>query len=103
MLHHLTQADKEALQWYAVASVQHSGEAVHVQAEAQSFIASSDCPEYLKKAERRLGEEVDRVANYLDSSSEAHITKVVETELIGKQVGHSHHSACISRATVRAP
>ncbi len=56
------------------------------QAEAQCYIGSSDCPDYLKKAEKRLGEEIERVVNYLDPSSEAHITKVVENELIGKQV-----------------
>ena len=57
-----------------------------LQAEAQCYIGSSDCPDYLKKAEKRLGEEIERVVNYLDPSSEAHITKVVENELIGKQV-----------------
>lgn len=56
------------------------------QAEAQCYIGSSDCPDYLKKAEKRLGEEIERVVNYLDPSSEAHITKVVENELIGKQM-----------------
>ena len=40
----------------------------------------------MRKAEKRLGEEIERVVNYLDPSSEAHITKVVESELIGKQV-----------------
>ena len=57
-----------------------------VQEEAAEFMASSDCPEYLRKAERRLQEEVDRVANYLDPSSEAKITRVVEKELIQNQV-----------------
>ena len=56
------------------------------QAEAQSFSTTSDCPDYLGKAERRLLEEIERVQNYLDPSSEPKITKVVETELIGKQV-----------------
>eukprot|EP00891_Asterochloris_glomerata_P001669 jgi/Astpho2/1669/e_gw1.00032.27.1_t len=56
------------------------------QAEAQVFIASSDCPQYLLKAERRLSEEIARVQNYLDPTSEAKITRVVETELIGKQM-----------------
>lgn len=61
-----------------------------LQAEAQCYIGSSDCPDYLKKAEKRLGEEIERVQNYLDPSSEAHITKVVENELIGKQVDCHH-------------
>jgi cullin 3 len=38
--------------------------------EAQEFIAASDCPDYLKKAERRLVEEATRVAQYLDPSTE---------------------------------
>ena len=55
------------------------------QGEAQAYLASCDCPGYLKKAERRLAEEKERVANYLDQSSEPKILRVVETELIHKQ------------------
>jgi cullin 3 len=40
-----------------------------------------------RQAERRLGEEVDRVKHYLDASTEAKITRVVENELIREQVG----------------
>ncbi|KIZ00668.1 cullin 3 [Monoraphidium neglectum] len=54
--------------------------------EAQAFVASCDCPQYLRKAERRLGEEVDRVKHYLDASTEAKITRVVENELIREQM-----------------
>lgn len=50
--------------------------------ESQEFIESCDCGEYLKKAERRLNEEIERVAHYLDAKSEAKITNVVEQELI---------------------
>lgn len=50
--------------------------------EAQQYIATSDCPEYLKKAEQRLSEEVMRVAHYLDPSTEARITAVVESEMV---------------------
>ena len=57
-----------------------------VQAEAQEYLVSCDCPDYLRKAEKRLAEEVERVRNYMDPSSEAKITRVVETELIQKQV-----------------
>jgi cullin 3 len=57
-----------------------------LQAEAQEYIATCDCPEYLRKAEKRLTEETDRVAHYLDSSSEPKIARVVEAELVGKQV-----------------
>lgn len=58
-----------------------------VQAEAQEYLVSCDCPNYLRKAEKRLAEEVERVRNYMDPGSEAKITRVVETELIQKQVG----------------
>lgn len=54
--------------------------------EAQEYISSSDCPEYLRKAEKRLSEELERVKNYLDPSTEPKITKVVETELIMNQM-----------------
>ena len=50
--------------------------------ESVRFLATSDCPEYLKKAERRLQEEVSRCAAYLDPSSEAKITAVVDREMI---------------------
>ncbi|GLT36168.1 hypothetical protein SLA2020_105630 [Shorea laevis] len=50
--------------------------------ESQEFIESCDCGEYLKKAERRLNEEIERVSHYLDAKSEAKITNVVEKELI---------------------
>lgn len=56
------------------------------QAEAQEYIASCTCPDYLKKAEKRLAEESERVTQYLDASTEPKITKVVETELVQKQV-----------------
>lgn len=46
------------------------------QAEAQEFIASCDCPTYLAHAEKRLGEEAERVANYLDVGSEPRVVKV---------------------------
>ena len=56
-----------------------------VQAEAQEYLASCDCPEYLCKAARRLAEESERVTHYLDPGSDAKITRVVEEELIEKQ------------------
>ncbi|KAM1824396.1 hypothetical protein ACFX13_023988 [Malus domestica] len=43
---------------------------------------SCDCGNYLKKAERRLTEEMERVSHYLDARSEAQITNVVEKEMI---------------------
>ena len=50
--------------------------------ESQEFIESCDCGEYLKKAERRLNEEIERVSHYLDTRSEVKITNVVEKEMI---------------------
>ncbi|GAV72337.1 Cullin domain-containing protein/Cullin_Nedd8 domain-containing protein [Cephalotus follicularis] len=50
--------------------------------ESQEFIESCDCGEYLRKAERRLNEEMERVSHYLDPRSEAKITNVVEKEMI---------------------
>eukprot|EP00882_Tetradesmus_deserticola_P002834 GHRQ01003012.1.p1 GENE.GHRQ01003012.1~~GHRQ01003012.1.p1 ORF type:complete len:735 (+),score=416.28 GHRQ01003012.1:173-2206(+) len=54
--------------------------------EAQEVIASSNAPEYMLKAERRLAEEVERVKNYLDESTEPKITHVAEHELITVQM-----------------
>ncbi|XP_050939867.1 cullin-3A-like isoform X2 [Cucumis melo] len=50
--------------------------------ESQQFIESCDCGDYLKKAERRLNEEIERVSHYLDARSEPKITSVVEKEMI---------------------
>ncbi|KAL5080229.1 hypothetical protein RYX36_008650 [Vicia faba] len=50
--------------------------------EAQKFIESCDCGDYLRKAERRLNEEMERVSHYLDPRTESEITKVVEKEMI---------------------
>lgn len=41
---------------------------------------------YLMQAEKRLAEEVERVKNYLDESTEPKITRVAENELIAAQV-----------------
>ncbi|CAA0834686.1 Cullin-3A [Striga hermonthica] len=55
-------------------------------AESQEFIECSDCGGYLKKAERRLIEEIDRVSHYLDERSEPKITNVVEKEMIANHM-----------------
>ncbi|XP_030550614.1 cullin-3A isoform X1 [Rhodamnia argentea] len=54
--------------------------------ESQKFIECCDCGEYLKKAERRLNEEMERVTHYLDAKSEAKITNVVEKEMIANHM-----------------
>jgi hypothetical protein len=74
--------------------------------EAQSFLATSDCPEYLRKAERRLAEEGERVKLYLDPTTEPKITKVLEAELIAAQVsvlggGGGVSPGCVSVSDLR--
>lgn len=54
--------------------------------ESQKFIECCDCGDYLKKAERRLNEEIERVSHYLDAKSEAKITNVVEQEMIANHM-----------------
>ncbi|KAK8522909.1 hypothetical protein V6N13_115857 [Hibiscus sabdariffa] len=54
--------------------------------ESQKFIECCDCGDYLKKAEIRLNEEIERVAHYLDVKSEAKITNVVEKEMIANHM-----------------
>ncbi|KAL2552310.1 Cullin-3A [Forsythia ovata] len=39
--------------------------------ESQQYIEHCDCADYLKKAEKRLNEEIERVSHYLDVKSEA--------------------------------
>lgn len=54
--------------------------------EAAEFLSQNNAPDYMRKAERRLQEEVERVRAYLDESTEPKITKVAEHELIAKQM-----------------
>ncbi|CAM6006835.1 unnamed protein product [Sphagnum balticum] len=54
--------------------------------ESQQFIETSDCADYLRKAEKRLNEEIDRITHYLDPKSEPKITSVVEREVIGNRM-----------------
>lgn len=54
--------------------------------EATELITSCDCPEYIRRAERRLTEEQERVKHYLDASTDAKITHRVETELVANQM-----------------
>lgn len=55
-------------------------------AEAQQYIATSDCPDYLRKAEGRLDEELARVKHYLDAGTELKISGVVQDEMIKNQM-----------------
>ena len=58
-----------------------------LQKEAQQFLTTCGCPEYLTKAEKRLNEEIERVKHYLDHMTESKIIQAVETELVFNQVG----------------
>ncbi|KAJ4960622.1 hypothetical protein NE237_020532 [Protea cynaroides] len=67
--------------------------------ESQQFIECCDCGDYLKKAERRLNEEMERVSHYLDTKSEAKITNVVEKETIEnhmQRLVHMENSGLVS-------
>lgn len=59
--------------------------------ESQEFIECCDCGDYLKKAERRLNEEIERVFHCLDLKSESKITKVVEKEMIANHMSRLVH------------
>ncbi|KAL5724941.1 Cullin-3A [Ranunculus cassubicifolius] len=59
--------------------------------ESQQFIECCDCGDYLKKAERRLNEEMERVSHYLDAKSEGKITNVVEKEMIANHMQRLVH------------
>ncbi len=64
--------------------------------EAQAYMAGADCPEYLRRAERRLAEESERCRAYMADSTEAKIVGVVENELIREQVrGSSIRSTAV--------
>ncbi|KAF5768940.1 putative cullin [Helianthus annuus] len=55
--------------------------------ESQRLIeCCCNCGEYLKKTEKCLNEEIDRVVCYLDAKSEVKVTNVVEKEMIESQM-----------------
>ncbi|CAI6002869.1 unnamed protein product [Closterium sp. NIES-64] len=54
--------------------------------EAQRYLGTCDCADYLKVAERRLEEEGERVAQYLDARTEGKVTGVVEREMVGNHL-----------------
>ncbi|EEC78114.1 hypothetical protein OsI_17639 [Oryza sativa Indica Group] len=54
--------------------------------ESQQFIECCDCGEYLKKAERRLAEELERVSQYMDAKTADKITSVVDTEMLANHM-----------------
>lgn len=73
----------------------------NAQKEAAEYLQTSDCPEYLAKTERRLGEESERVRFYLDPSTESKVTAVLEAEMIKGQVGCIQvHNPCVVEGLV---
>ncbi|CAM9374818.1 unnamed protein product, partial [Heterosigma akashiwo] len=53
--------------------------------KSQEWIQSDSTPDYMVKAERALEEERQRVANYLNPSTEAKLLRVVDQELLEKR------------------
>eukprot|EP01133_Synstelium_polycarpum_P018802 gene18802-22488_t len=60
--------------------------ATHYQMESQAFISSCSCPDYMKKVEICLKEELERVSYYLDISSEPKLKEVAERQLISNHM-----------------
>ena len=60
--------------------------AAHYAAEAAAAVAAVQPPEYLRRAEARLAEEVARVAHYMDAVTEPKIVKTVETALLASHL-----------------
>ncbi|EGC36121.1 hypothetical protein DICPUDRAFT_151475 [Dictyostelium purpureum] len=58
----------------------------HYQAQSQSLITTCSCPDYMKKVEICLKEELERVSHYLDSSSEPKLKEVCEKQLISNHM-----------------
>ena len=56
--------------------------------EAQTFLASSDCADYLRRSQERLNEEHTRVKEYLNARTERCVVVQVEEELLTRQMGH---------------
>jgi len=55
--------------------------------EGNEYSAQTDVSDYLKHCERRLAEEAERCANYLDSSTSRGLMRVCEQELIEAHIG----------------
>ncbi|CAG8500314.1 7437_t:CDS:10 [Cetraspora pellucida] len=54
--------------------------------EGQMLVGECDAPEYMKKVEKRLNEEEQRVRHYLSPTTEPKIRNIVEEELISKHL-----------------
>uniref|UniRef100_A0A1D1Y7V5 Cullin-3-B n=1 Tax=Anthurium amnicola TaxID=1678845 RepID=A0A1D1Y7V5_9ARAE len=54
--------------------------------EGQMLVGECDAPEYMKKVDKRLNEEEQRVRHYLSQTTEQKIRTIVEEELISKHL-----------------
>merc|ERR1711998_17578 len=73
--------------------------AIFYQSESQQYISQNSASEYMKKAEKRLLEEKERVDHYLDPSSESKIREVTERGMIAKHMkalAEMENSGCIA-------
>ncbi|CAG8512957.1 3575_t:CDS:10 [Acaulospora morrowiae] len=60
--------------------------AEYYRVEGQMLVSDCDAPEYMKKVEKRLNEEEQRVRHYLSQTTEQKIRNIVEEELISKHL-----------------
>ena len=73
--------------------------ATFYQAESNEYISQNSAADYLRKVEQRLLEEKERVAHYLDKSTEPRIREVAERELIAKHmrtIAEMEHSGVVA-------
>jgi len=68
------------------------------QVESQEVLTTNPCPDYMRKAERRLAEEAHRSTQYLAPSTEPKLRHIVEMELIdnhAKALVEMENSGCV--------
>ena len=71
--------------WRAI-SVRLYTTAEFYRSEAQRYLSSSHCHDYLQRSEQRLEEEQARVKEYLNVRTEARVVACVEEELLSRQM-----------------
>jgi cullin 3 len=69
--------------------------------EGQTLVEKCDAPEYMKKVEKRLNEEENRIRNYLSVDTEPKIRKIVEDQLISKHLKTVIEASVPCRASER--
>ncbi|XP_056165254.1 cullin-3A-like [Syzygium oleosum] len=80
-------------------SIEDAQGALFYKGESQKFIECCDSGEYLKDAERRRNEEMERVTHSLDAKSEVKITNAVEKEMMANnmlKLVHMENSGLVS-------